>query len=100
MKTVDANNGNIRMNDRRRIMPPDWLMGQGYYRQYQSIRNALLDVQSELNRMPLRQLGVMYSRAHRMAKSEDPKDREFARIFAPQVLLAMDPANDTDREED
>ncbi|RPJ26019.1 MAG: hypothetical protein EHM35_15205 [Planctomycetaceae bacterium] len=90
METVDANNCTPKSGDRKPLR-------FSYFRAYQSMKNAMLDVQSELNRMPLHQLGAMLARCARMARSQDHKEREVARTLEQQVLLAMDPVNDADR---
>ncbi|RPJ28641.1 MAG: hypothetical protein EHM35_13600 [Planctomycetaceae bacterium] len=92
MKTVNADNCTPKPGDRKPLR-------FSYFRAYQNMRNAMLDVQSELNRMPLHQLGAMLSRCARMARSQDQKDRDVARVLEQQVLLAMDPANDSGRED-
>lgn len=67
------------------------------YECHPSPRNAILDVQDELNKMPLHKLGAMLTQADNLRKSADEKDKAIGNILREQVLLAMDPANDTDR---
>jgi len=90
---MNTNNCTPKPGDRDNLKPPRF----SYFRAYRSTRNALLDIQSELNRMPLQQLGAMLSRATRLARSDDLRDRATGKILSQQVLLAMDLANDPDR---
>ncbi len=95
MKTVNADDYTTKPGDRDPLRAPSLER----YSHYPSARNAVLDIQDELNCMPLHKLGAMLMQASEMQRSADQHDRDFGRILSQQVLLAMSPEYDELRHE-